>query len=481
MKGIILYPSPFIGHIISMIELGKLLLTHSPFNSSITIIIPSFPLKTISFSSYISSAAAAFPSITFQTLPSITLLHEDLSSYDDVLHIAFEALQSNNANLLTTLQSLSESLTVSAFILDFLCYSAVEVSQSLNIPTYFFFASGASALAFFLNFPVYDRVFTGSFKDLRVPLQIPGLFDVPTNHMIECMLERGVSYYEFVKMAETLRNCDGIIVNTFESLEVRAVKGLKEGICLPGVSIPPVYCIGPLIASRAGAGGGDGSGEGEGEGGERHECLSWLDSQPSRSVVYLCFGSVGVFSKEQIREIALGLESSGVRFLWVVRAPPSEDKDGLFLLHEPYLDSILPKGFMERTKDRGHVVKLWAPQIEVLGHESVGGFVTHCGWNSILEAVCAGVPMVAWPLYAEQKFNKILLVNEIGIALPMTETKDRLVNSSEIAKQVKQILSLEEGDVIRRRIKALKDKAMVANYEGGSSNVALSAFIESCN
>lgn len=186
-----------------------------------------------------------------------------------------------------------------------------------------------------------------------------------------------------------------------------------------------------------------------------------------------------MFTREQTREIAIGLERSGVRFLWVVRAPPTEDKVKRFLPPpEPDLDSLLPNGFSERTKGRGLVVKSWAPQILVLGHKAVGGFVTHCGWNSTLEAIMAGVPMVAWPLYAEQRFNKILLVEEIRIALPMNESEDRVVSSDEIERRVKHIMG-SEGDVVRKRVSELSHEAKVALGEGGPSKMALAKFVES--
>ena len=92
--------------------------------------------------------------------------------------------------------------------------------------------------------------------------------------------------------------------------------------------------------------------------------------------------------------------------------------------NEPCLELLLPEGFLERTKDRGFLVNSWAPQVEILNHGSVGGFVTHCGWNSLLEARCAGVPMVAWPLYAEQRMNRIFLVEEIKVALAFREAED---------------------------------------------------------
>ncbi|XP_021764995.1 LOW QUALITY PROTEIN: UDP-glycosyltransferase 88A1-like [Chenopodium quinoa] len=472
MEKIVLYPSPGIGHLISMVELGKLLLSHSS-SISITILIANFPSVSSSYSSYISSVSASFPSINFLSLPSVSLLLGDPINYENFEHILYEFLQSNSNNVKQSLESISVSSPVSAFIIDFFCYSAVEVSQSLKIPTYFFFTSGASALAFFLNFPVFDKIATDSYRNLMdsASFEIPGLFSVPASHMLEPMLDRGVSYHEFVKMAETMPKSDGIIVNTFESLEVKAVKGLKQGTCLPDTQIPPVYCIGPLFANRGG--GAENNSE------ERHECLKWLDSQPSKSVVYLGFGSRGMFSKEQILEIALGLETSGVRFLWTVRAPPSEEKGAnLSQPPDPDLDSILPEGFLDRTKDRGHVAKSWVPQIAVLGHESVGGFVSHCGWNSTLEAVDAGVPMVAWPLYVEQRFNKILIVEEIGIALPMDENEDWFVSSSEIEKRVKQILG-SEGDVVRKQMLEMREKGKIALNEGQSSNVALTALMES--
>ncbi|XP_021726761.1 UDP-glycosyltransferase 88B1-like [Chenopodium quinoa] len=468
MENIVLYPSPGIGHLISMVELGKLLLSHSSSISSITILILDFPFITGSYSSYMSSVSSSFPSIKFLSLPSVPLALGDPLKYQNLEHLKFEIFRSNNPNVLESLNSLSP---VSAFILDFFCYPAVEVSQSLKILTYFFFTSSASSLTFFLNFPVFDKITSASFKDLDITLEIPGLYSVPANCMIQPMLDRGGSYREFVKLAETLPKADGIIINTFESLEVNAVKALKQGTCLLGTSVPPVYCIGPLIANR-----GDGA---KNNGEPRHECLKWLDSQPSQSVVYLSFGSRGVFSKEQLWEMAFGLERSGVRFLWVVRAPRREEKgDAFFKPPEPDLDSFLPEGFMERTKEKGYVVKSWAPQIDVLGHESIAGFVSHCGWNSTLEAIDAGVPIVAWPLYAEQRFNRIVLVDEIGIALPMNESKDLFVSSSEIEKRVKQIVNSEERDVIKKRVLDLKDKARDV-LKGGSSNVALTTLMES--
>ncbi|KAL4562341.1 hypothetical protein LXL04_034542 [Taraxacum kok-saghyz] len=217
--------------------------------------------------------------------------------------------------------------------------------------------------------------------------------------------KNSADYSGFLDLSMHMPKSAGIIINTFDSLEPKPIKAIRDGLCVPDLTTPPVYYIGPLVAAA---------------GDRSHECLNWLDSQPSQSVVYLCFGSLGLFSRDQLQEIATGLEMRGHRFLWVVRSPPSNNKEDRFLPPpKPDLNLLLPVGFLDRTKERGFVVKQWAPQVGVLNHKSVGGFVTHCEWNSVLEAVCAGVPMVAWPFYAEQRLNKAVLVEEMKLALPM--------------------------------------------------------------
>jgi len=123
-------------------------------------------------------------------------------------------------------------------------------------------------------------------------------------------------------------------------------------------------------------------------------CLEWLDTQPESSVLYVSFGSVAVLSVAQIHELARGLEASGERFLLILRLP-----------HNPDNRPLLPEGFEERMKGRGLVHIGWAPQLHVLSHRALGGFLTHCGWNSTLESICRGVPMLTWPIQADQPMN----------------------------------------------------------------------------
>jgi len=179
-------------------------------------------------------------------------------------------------------------------------------------------------------------------------------------------------------------------------------------------------------------------------------------------------------------EIAIGLEKSGHRFLWVLRSPPADGETKSSLAKpEPDLDVLLPDGFLDRTRGRGLVVTKWAPQVAVLSHDSVGGFVTHCGWNSILEAVRAGVPMVGWPLYAEQRLNRVLLVEEMKVALALEESEGGFVSADELEKRVRELMDSVSGKGVRERVREMKDCAKAALGEGGTSRVALAELAES--
>ncbi|KAL8232091.1 hypothetical protein R6Q57_001869 [Mikania cordata] len=168
---------------------------------------------------------------------------------------------------------------------------------------------------------------------MNTAIHSPGFPPIPSSDIVVPMLDRTTTdYSDFLEICEGFPKSDGIIINTFDSLEPRAIKAIADGVCVPDQPKPPIYCVGPLLAA-----GGDDS----------HECLKWLDLQPMGSVVYLCFGSSGVLRSEQLKEIAKGLEASGHRFLWVVRSPPSNEKEDRFLpLPKPELDVVLPEGFL---------------------------------------------------------------------------------------------------------------------------------------
>ncbi|PRQ34848.1 putative hydroquinone glucosyltransferase [Rosa chinensis] len=184
----------------------------------------------------------------------------------------------------------------------------------------------------------------------------------------------------------------------------------------------------------------------------------------------------GTLSAEQMMELAHGLELSGKRFLWVARPPRADDASGSFF--EAGVDgaltaSYLPDGFSERTRGAGLVTATWAPQVAVLSHPSVCGFVTHCGWNSVMESVVHGVVMVAWPLYAEQKMNARALV-EMGVAVRPEAGGDGVVGRAEVERVVRMVVEGEEGKEMRRSTREMQRSAVDALGGGGSSSGGLS-------
>jgi len=359
-------------------------------------------------------------------------------------------------------RSLAAAAPLAALMVDMIGTPARQVAAELGVPAYFFFASAAGDLAVFLNLP-YLYPTLPSFRDMgRTLVRCPGMPPIRALDMVITMQDKEsgqtkVRLYQFKRIPEG----SGVLVNSFDWLEPRALKALSDGVCVPGRPTPRVYCIGPLVN--------DGK---TGERGKTHECLAWLDTQPERSVVFLCFGSKGAFSAAQLQEIARGLESSGNRFLWAVRSPPEEGDR----FPEPDLERLLPAGFLERTRGRGIVVKNWVPQAEVVRHEAVGAFVTHCGWNSALEAIMAGLPMICWPLYAEQGMNKVFMVEEMKIAVEL-QGYEEVVSAEEVEAKVRLVMETEEGKALRERLAVAREKALEATKEGGSSEVAFAEFL----
>ncbi|KAJ3691191.1 hypothetical protein LUZ61_020355 [Rhynchospora tenuis] len=396
-EAMVLYTAPGAGHLAPMVFLAKLF---QKLNFSATVVTYDHPLRPGKADQDVSRLSSANPSISFHVLPRITT-GEDFANLNPPA-VMFTILQAQNTNLHSFIMDLSKTSSIRAIMLDLFCTVAIDVARQFNIPTYFFTPSGACAAAFFFNLLELDATSSISLKDYgNNPINFPGLPPVLASDCPIFVLDRQSDSYKFaMRNFGGIIKSDGILINTFESLEPKAISALREGLCVPSFNMPPVYSIGPLVTETQ---------EKEMEG---HECLKWLVSQPKGTVVFLCFGSRGGFPVDQIKQIAIGLENSGQRFLWVVKVNDNKDPRNTFnaSLPEFELDQILPEGFLNRTKDRGMVIKTWAPQIQVLHHESVGGFVTHCGWNSILEAVVrilAQDPYNVWVIQRRRQISQI--------------------------------------------------------------------------
>ncbi|KAK7348160.1 hypothetical protein VNO80_22710 [Phaseolus coccineus] len=213
------------------------------------------------------------------------------------------------------------------------------------------------------------------------------------------------------------------------------------------------------------------------------ECVSWLDSKRVNSIVYVSFGSFCYFPDKQLYEIACAMEASGYGFIWVVPEKKEKEEE-----KEEEKEKWLPKGFEERNGEKVMIIRGWAPQMIILNHPAVGAFLTHCGWNSTVESVAAGVPMITWPVHTDQFYNEKLITQLRGIGVEVGSEewnpycffeREKLVGRACIEKAVRRIMDgAYESLQIRRRAKEFGETARQAVEEGGSSYNNLTALID---
>ncbi|XP_010530731.1 PREDICTED: UDP-glycosyltransferase 84B2-like [Tarenaya hassleriana] len=197
-------------------------------------------------------------------------------------------------------------------------------------------------------------------------------------------------------------------------------------------------------------------------------CLEWLDKQEPSSVIYVSFGSILELSAKQMEEIATALKNLKAPFIWVVKKPefPSEDRKG-----------ELPLGFLEETKDQGIVVS-WSPQTKVLAHPSTGCFVTHCGWNSLLETIAAGVPVVAYPQWTDQPTNAKMIEEVFKMGVRVNPREDGLLGHEELERCIGDVMFGPKSELLKRRCLELKLATKTAVSDGGSSDNNIQMFVD---
>ncbi|KAG8480823.1 hypothetical protein CXB51_025537 [Gossypium anomalum] len=185
---------------------------------------------------------------------------------------------------------------------------------------------------------------------------------------------------------------------------------------------------------------------------DEDRCLKWLDSWPPSSVLYVCFGSLNRLIPTQLIELGLSLEASKRPFIWVIRGGYKKEE------MEKWLEE---DGFEDRIKGRGLLIRGWAPQVLILSHPSIGGFLTHCGWNSALEGICAGVPMITWPLFAEQFMNQKLLIQilKVGVSIGV-EVAVQMGEEEKFGAMVKK------GDIMKAMESLMEEEEMKEKIEG---------------
>lgn len=248
---------------------------------------------------------------------------------------------------------------------------------------------------------------------------------------------------------EAMENSSGVVINTLDALEKPELERIREQLHVPIVLAPgPLHklCSSKSTSSHSTLDHQD------------HSCIRWLDKQPSESVLYVSFGSLASLDSDEFSEVAWGLANSGHPFLWVVRADSVRGSDG---------PAALPDGFEAAVHGRGKVIR-WAPQQEVLAHPAVGGFWTHSGWNSTLESVSEGVPMMCRPQFADQMMNARYVVDTWGVGLELEGELQR----GGVEMAIRKLMKGREGEEMRGRAKELKKIVADCLEARGTSQVA---------
>eukprot|EP00268_Persea_americana_P006396 TRINITY_DN12314_c0_g1_i5.p1 TRINITY_DN12314_c0_g1~~TRINITY_DN12314_c0_g1_i5.p1 ORF type:complete len:520 (+),score=92.47 TRINITY_DN12314_c0_g1_i5:73-1632(+) len=341
-----------------------------------------------------------------------------------------------------------------------------EIAQKFCIPRLVF--HGTSSFSLLCSYNVRHCNAHESVGSESEPFLIPGLphrIEITKAQLPSSFVTNSDMKHLYDKIRKAESSADGVVLNSFDELEMEYADMYRKATGKRTWSVGPVSLCNKETLDKVNRGNKTSINE--------DQCLSWLNSRSPKSVIYVCFGSMCPLSTAQLIEIGLGLEALNRSFIWTI-------KSGKKLAE---IDQWLSEEFEERIKDRGLIIRGWAPQILILSHPSTGGFLTHCGWNSTSEAICAGLPMITWPLFAEQFLNEKMIVNilEIGVSVGVKmgikwgtgqeEDAVEAVKMEEIRKVIERLMDEgEEGEMRRKRAREFGVKAKRAMEEGGGSS-----------
>ncbi|XP_059631336.1 7-deoxyloganetin glucosyltransferase-like [Cornus florida] len=452
-------PFPAQGHVNPMLKLAKIL-HYRGFH--ITFVNSEFNHRRL-LRSRGPNSLDGFPSFRFETIPD-GLPPSDADATQDVPSLC-DSTKKNClvpfTDLLSRLNDTSSSKVppVTCIVSDGIMSFTLKAAEQLGIPNVLFWTTSACGFMAYVHYhqlvekgytPLKDMSYlTNGYLDTVIDW-IPGmegirLKDLPsfvrTNDPNDIMFNFAVGETEKVHKASAL------ILNTFDALESDVLEALSS-------IFPSVYTIGLLQLLLNQIPENELSRLGSNLWKEEPGCLEWLDSKEPNSVVYVNFGSVTVMTPQQMIEFAFGLANSKHTFLWVIRPD--------LVIGE---SAMLPPEFATETKERG-LLTSWCPQEQVLGHRAIGGFLTHSGWNSTIESVCGGVPMLCWPFFAEQQTNCWFTCTRLGIGMEI----DSDVKREKVESLVRELMVGERGKEMKKKAMEFKRLAEEAtNCSDGSS------------
>nr|XP_043606039.1 7-deoxyloganetin glucosyltransferase-like [Erigeron canadensis] len=466
---VVCIPAPVQGHINPMLKLAKIL--HSK-GFDITFINTEFNHQRL-VRSRGSDALRGLPSFRFETFPDGLPTPENLDATQEVTSLA-RSLEDNCLGALKELISkLGASYSpVTCIMADLLMGFTRAAAKELDIPEFFLWTSGASSLLCFEQFsyllekglmPLKDSSFAvNGYLDTVVDCipTMPGLRLKDFPPWIRCLNPGDEYMVEFISLQmERAKTApfSVIVFNTCHELEKNDTFDTISSKFGPCYAIGPLHLLEKKLVDKSLASIKSNLWK------EDLECLEWLDSKEPNSVVYVNFGSITVMTSQQLVEFGWGLAKSNYSFLWIIRPD--------VVIGE---SAVLPPELLEETKNRG-LLASWCPQEQVLSHPSIGGFLTHNGWNSTIESISNGVPMICWPFFGDQHPNCWVCCNKWGVALEI----DNDVKRDEVSKLVIEMMNGDKGNEMRKNAVDLKNMIEEAcSCPSGSSMANLEKLVD---
>ncbi|XP_065861035.1 UDP-glycosyltransferase 89B2 [Euphorbia lathyris] len=441
---ILVFPYPAQGHLLPLLDLTHNLCSHG-FTITILITPKNLPLLNPLLSSHPSIQTLLLPFPAHPSIPPGVENVKDLPAHSSPA-VMICALGQLYHPLLNWFKSHSSPPV--AIISDMFLGWTHHLASTLNIRSLVFSPSGALALS--VIYSVWHDMPEIKENDVVSFSRLPNCLKYPwwqVSPMYRSYV-KGDPNSEFLKDSFRANFTSwGLVVNSFTELE-----GLYLDHFRRELGHDRVWAVGPTFLTQGSIT--------EERGGPNSipldRIVTWLDNCEENKVVYICFGSQTSLTNNQMEEIASSLEISGVNFVWCVKKTEENKKY-----------NKIPSGFEDRVAGRGLVIRGWAPQVTILSHKGIGAFLTHCGWNSSLEALIAGVPMIAWPMGADQFSNATLLVDELGVAVRACEGVNTVPNSVELANTLME--SVKDNRVRKERAQKISKHALNAVKNNGSS------------
>nr|ADV36300.1 glucosyltransferase [Linum usitatissimum] len=347
---------------------------------------------------------------------------------------------------------------------------AVDVAREFGIPSVAYWSFAACGFMGFKQFkPLLDQGIT-PFKDdsyltngyLETPFEVPGMKDIRLRDLPSFFRTTDPDdqvFYCLMEVAEAAHRASAVLLHTFDALEPNVLTALNEIYPNRVYPVAPMQLILNQIKSTQQESSLDTISYSLWK--EEPECLRWLDTKPPNSVIYVNFGSITTMSKQHLIEFGMGFANSDVSFLWVIRPDLVTGESAAF-----------PPEFKEKA-DKTGFISGWCPQEDVLNHPAVGGFLTHCGWGSIIESLTAGVPLLCWPFFGDQPINCRTACTEWGIGMEI----DKDVKRNDVEELVRELMNGDKGKKMRSKAQDWAKLAREATSPGGSSVLNLDRLV----